>query len=65
MLGPTQARMQAILLHKLMTRVDTETKTGVHADMHTCPCVHIHRGASESPQEKGREQKAVYKQSVV
>lgn len=49
--------MQAILLHKLVTRVDTETKTGVH----TCPCVHIHRGESESPQGKGRGQKLNYR----
>lgn len=38
----------------LTTHVDTKTRAGMHADVNTCLCVHIHRGVNESPQRKGK-----------
>lgn len=32
-----------------VTHVDAKTSAGMHADMNTCMCVHIHRGVNESP----------------
>lgn len=40
-------------LYALNTYVDTQASSGMRADMSTCPCVRIHRGVNENPQQNG------------
>ena len=38
----------------LAIHVDGNTSAGMHADMNTCLCVHIHTGVNENSQRKGK-----------